>query len=76
MRSRDFTLNYFFDEALGVVRDNPKLKVTFAHFFFMSDNLQRLGDIFDRYPNVNVDITPGVEMYEDFSSHPEKTRIR
>ena len=30
--------------------------------------------MFDRYPNMRVDITPGREMYDDFSVNPERTR--
>jgi len=60
-------------EILDVLRQNPTLKVVFAHFFFMSAQLPRLAEILDAYPNVSVDLTPGVEMYFNFSANLEKT---
>ncbi len=53
----------------------PKLKLTLAHFFFMSDNLPRLAKMFDTYPNLCVDLTPNACMYEDFSANIEEARL-
>lgn len=53
-------------QALAVLERNPKLKVTFAHFFFMSGCPERLEKIFEQFPNTAVDLTPGSEMYTDF----------
>ena len=61
-------------EILGVLRQNPNLRVIFAHFFFMSAQLERLAEILDQYPNVCVDLTPGIEMYSKFSRNLQKTR--
>lgn len=63
-----------YDEVFNVLKRHPNLKITFAHFFFLSDNLGRLQTILDAYPNVNVDITPGIEMYVNLSSCPDKAR--
>lgn len=63
-----------YTEILDVLKQNPTLKVVFAHFFFISAQLPRLAEILDRYPNVSVDLTPGVEMYFNFSANLEKTR--
>jgi predicted TIM-barrel fold metal-dependent hydrolase len=52
----------------------PNLKVVFAHFYFLSANLKRASAIMDTYSNVNFDITPGSEMYYNFSREPEETR--
>ena len=60
------TLEEIYGQVFAVLDRHPKLKVTFAHFFFMSDNPQRLEQVFAKYPNVNVDITPGSEMYHNF----------
>ena len=59
-------LEEIYSQVLTVLDRHPKLNVTFAHFFFMSDDPERLAQIFARYPNVNVDITPGSEMYHNF----------
>ena len=53
-------------QVMTVLERHPSLKVTFAHFFFLGDEPQRLEEIFEKYPNVNVDITPGWEMYAAF----------
>ena len=41
---------------------HPELRILFPHFYFMSMQLERLADIFDRYPNVYTDVTPGTEL--------------
>ena len=57
-----------YEQAFAVMNRNPGLKVTFAHFFFMSEQPQRLEKIFEKYPNAAVDITPGTEMYGAFDA--------
>jgi hypothetical protein len=61
-------------QVLNVLKRHPNLKIIFAHFFFMSSQLERLSKIFDDYPNVCVDLTPGIEMYINLSKNPEKSR--
>jgi len=61
-------------EVLNVLDRHPDLKVIFAHFFFLSGQLERLGGYFDKYPNMHVDLTPGIEMYHNFSADPQKAR--
>ena len=61
-------------EIYNVLARNPTLKVIFAHFFFLSAQRSRLADLLDRYPNVCVDLTPGIEMYHNFSAAIEETR--
>jgi predicted TIM-barrel fold metal-dependent hydrolase len=61
-------------EVLNVLERYPDLNVIFAHFFFLSAQLPRLAEILDRYPNVCVDLTPGIEMYHSFSAAPDTAR--
>jgi predicted TIM-barrel fold metal-dependent hydrolase len=61
-------------QILNVLERHPKLKVIFAHFFFFSAQLPRLAEYLDRYPNMCVDLTPGIEMYHNFSKNPDATR--
>jgi len=63
-----------YQEVERMMERHPKLKVTFAHFFFLSWNFERLQTMFDRYPNMRVDVTPGREMYEDFAADPDRMR--
>ena len=61
-------------EVLNVLARHPALKIDFAHFFFMSAQLDRLDAILVRYANVRVDLTPGIEMYENFSADIDRAR--
>ena len=61
-------------EVLNVLSRHPALKIDFAHFFFMSAQLDRLDGILSRFENVRVDLTPGIEMYENFSADIDRAR--
>ena len=61
-------------QVFAVLARHPRLKITFAHFFFFSAQLDRLAAVLDAYPNVMTDLTPGIEMYENFSRRPAETR--
>ena len=61
-------------QVLNVLDCHPDLKICFAHFFFLSGHLERLGGYLDRYPNMRIDLTPGIEMYFNFAENPQKTR--
>lgn len=63
-----------YSQVLAVLRRHPGLKVIMAHFFFLSDQLERLGGYLDELPNLHVDLTPGIEMYFNFARSPLKTR--
>ena len=56
-----------FRQVETVLGRHPMLNVTLAHFYFHGDHPDRLEELFARYPNVNVDITPGWEMYAAFA---------
>jgi hypothetical protein len=58
-----------YTEIENVLARHPNLKVIFAHFFFMSVQLPRLAELLDKYPNIYVDLTPGIEMYHNFSAN-------
>jgi len=57
-----------------VLERHPKLQVIFAHFHFLSADLPRAAALMDRFPNVCFDLTPGTEMYPNFSKRPDETR--
>lgn len=58
-----------YDEVLEVLDRHPKLKVVFAHFFFLSNYPDEAVRILEKYPNVYFDLTPGVEMYYNFDKN-------
>ena len=57
-----------YDETFTVLDRHPGLKVTFAHFFFLSNQPKEAVRVMETYPNVRFDLTPGVEMYRNFDS--------
>ncbi len=58
-------------QAEKMLENHPNLKVTFAHFFFSSKTPEYLEELFKKYPNVCVDLTPGTEMYDSFEKNTE-----
>ncbi len=58
-------------QAIKVLEDHPSIKITFAHFFFCSQTPEILIDLFAKYPNLCVDLTPGTEMYHAFHANRE-----
>ncbi len=64
------TYEQFYEEMFGILTKFPKIKLTLAHFGFMSwhkDWAERfLGD----YENTCLDLTPGGEMFAGFSADP------
>lgn len=60
-------------QVLKVLERHPSLRVCFPHFFFMSKQLERLAGILDRYQNVMIDLTPGVELYINLSACSRKS---
>ena len=63
-----------YTQIINVLTRHPRLKAIFAHFFFMSAQLPRLSNILESFPNVMVDMTPGIEMYENFSANIDGTQ--
>jgi predicted TIM-barrel fold metal-dependent hydrolase len=63
-----------YQEMENVLREFPGLRVTFAHFYFLSADLERAAAFLDKWPNVNFDLTPGGEMYWNFTKDPERSR--
>ena len=55
----------------NLLAKHPLLNITLAHFYFCSGKPQKLIDIFEKYKKVNVDVTPGGEMFVDFANNPE-----
>ncbi|MCL4408136.1 MAG: amidohydrolase [Thermotogae bacterium] len=64
-----------FHQKVGNILERfPQLKVVFAHFYFLSSDLERLSSLLDKCPNVNLDLTPNSEIYSDLSKNYEKAR--
>lgn len=53
-----------------ILQRYPRLCATFAHMLFLAYDLERLDSLMDKYPQMNVDLTPGCEMYGGFALRP------
>lgn len=63
-----------YKQILNVLEKHPNLKILFPHFFFLSNQLERLGKILNQYENVRIDITPGIELYYNLSRQSDKAK--
>ena len=64
----------FYTEISAVLRRHPRLKVIFAHFFFLSADLTRAAALFDAHKGVHFDLAPGIEMLYNMSEDPDTAR--
>lgn len=63
-----------YTEVEHILDRHPRLKIIFAHFYFLSNELKRAGLFLDAHPAVSFDLAPHLGMYDDFSQRPEETR--
>jgi Predicted metal-dependent hydrolase of the TIM-barrel fold len=63
-----------YSEVEAIVTRHPQLKVILAHFFFLSADLPRAAAFLDEHPNVCFDLTPGSEMFFNFSANLKAAR--
>ena len=68
------TFEELFTEVENVLKKHPKLHLCLAHFFFSSKEPEKLAELFEKYENLMIDITPGGEMYIDFDKRPDYFR--
>ena len=60
-----------YEETFQMLDKHPKLNVTLAHLFFLHEDIDEAKRVMEKYPNVKFDLTPGWEMYIDFSGNIE-----
>ena len=68
------TKEEIYEEVLEMLDKHPNLRITFAHFFSLSNFIDRAAEIMDKYPNVTFDLAPGWEMFLGFNNNYEKAR--
>ncbi len=61
-------------EVDHILARHPRLRIIFAHFYFLSRELERAASFLDAHPSVCFDLAPHMDMYEDFSQDPPATR--
>ena len=57
---------------LRMLDKHPNLKVIFAHFFFLSRDIDEATRVMETYPNVYFDLTPGTDSYFHFTRLHDK----
>ena len=61
-------------EVERVLKRHPRLRVIFAHFYFLSADLPRAERFMEAHPSVSFDITPGIEQLYNMSGEPDASR--
>ena len=74
--NNDTFLSYeeIFDEMIQRLEKNPNLNIIFAHFMFLSNQIEIARKLVERYPNLKFDLTPGWEMYVGFAKNFDEWR--
>jgi len=67
-------LETLYAEVDGILSKFPTLHIILAHFYFMSYDIERAAHMLDTWSNVSFDLTPGGDMYVNFSQDPESWR--
>ena len=65
-------LEDFYANIERVLDKHPRLNISMAYFYFLSDQIEQAEKTLDKYPFVRFDLTPGREMYENFSKRPDE----
>ena len=65
------SLEQIYGEVYTVLEKHPGLVVIFAHCFFKSHVPEQIIQLFETYEKVYIDLTPGPEMYRDFTEKRE-----
>ena len=68
------TLDELYAEVDGILTKFPKLNLTLAHFYFISDNYDGAVAMMEKWENVKLDLTPGGIMFKHFTEDIEKWR--
>ncbi len=68
------TKEELYAEVDDILERHPRLKIIFAHFYFLSLDLERAAGFLDAHPSACFDLAPHLDMYRDFSRNPAAAR--
>lgn len=63
-----------YTEVNHILERHPTMKITLAHFYFLSTDLDRAARFLDSHPSVCFDLAPHIDMYHDFSNNHDAAR--
>lgn len=70
----EYHLFYAFDDFKKMMDKFPKLKITVAHFAFITWHMDWAEEWLSKYENLYFDLTPSLFMYFDFQEKPDEWR--
>ena len=50
----------------------PDMNITYAHAYFLSNFPDRMEALFEKFPNMAIDLTPGIEMFDGFTKQRDR----
>lgn len=65
---------HFFKVFEDVLDRHPNLRIGLAHFGFYSNDLDKAEELMEKCPNLMMDMTPALVIYDELSRTPERTR--
>ncbi len=71
---REHDLHYALRDLTAMLDKFPKLKITLAHFGFITWHMDWAEAWLEKYPNLMFDLTPSLFMYFDFQEKPDEWR--
>lgn len=66
------SLQELYRQVEAVLDRHPRMRVSLAHFYFASDDIEHAKRVLDKYENVKYDLCPGFEEFVNFVKEPEK----
>jgi predicted TIM-barrel fold metal-dependent hydrolase len=70
----DVAKEQLYTEVDEVLARHPGLRITFAHFYFLSADLPRARRFLDAHPSISLDLAPGIEMLYNMSRDVDASR--
>ncbi|MBE6602515.1 MAG: hypothetical protein E7637_08475 [Ruminococcaceae bacterium] len=65
----------FFEHLENMLEKYPRLNLALAHMGFYADDLPHAAELLDRYPNLKLDVTPAILIYEQLSKTPAESEV-
>lgn len=66
-----FPLSELYSMTETVLNRHPNLKASLCHFYFVSDDPAHAARMLETYPNLRLDLTPGIEMFDGFTQRAD-----
>ena len=68
------TKKELYTEMENILNNHPDLKAVLCHFYFMSADLEKASDFFDRHEKAHFDLSLGIELMHNISHRRDEYR--